>query len=106
MALLVTVVIGDPAPICIFSTRWLIAATIILSRGLGRIDPSGRDGALRPGAVEAAIATISIVPILLMVPAQSLRGLSSLRTIRRPGLCLLGAERKGASVPGMILGSF
>ena len=106
MALLVTVVTGGPAHVSIFPMCWLVTATIISSRGLGCVDPSGRGGALRPGVAEAAIATISIVLTLLMVPARSLRGLSSLGTMRRHGSCLLGAERKGASVPGVVLGRF
>ena len=106
MAFLVTVVTSGPAHISIFLMRWLVAATIISSRALGRVDLSGRGGTLRPGAAGAPIATIFIVPILFMVPARSLRGLSSLRTMRRHGLCLLKAERKGASVLGVILGRF
>ena len=72
IALLVTVITGGPAYVPIFLTRLLVAATIISSRGLGRVDPSGRGKALRPEAARAAIATIPIVPILLMVSAQSL----------------------------------
>ena len=106
MALLITIVTGGPAHVSIFPTCWLVAATIISSRGLGCVDPSGRGGALRPGAAGATIATISIVPTLLMVPARSLQGLSSLGTMRRHGLCLLGAERKGVSVPSVVLGRF
>ena len=106
MALLVTVVTDGPAHVPVFPTCWLVAATIISCRGLGCVDPSGRGGALRPGAAGATIATISIVPTLLMVPARSLRGLSLLGTMRRHGLCLLGVERKGVSVPGVVLGRF
>ena len=106
MALLVIIVTGGPAHVLIFLTRWLVTAMIISSPGVGCVDPSGRSGALRPRAAEAAIATILIVPTLLMVPAQSFRGLSLLGTMRKYGLGLLGAERKGASVPGMILGRF
>ena len=72
MELLVTIVTGGPAHVPIFPTRWLVAATIILRRGLGRDDLSGRGGALKPGAAGAAIVTISIVPTFLMVPAQFL----------------------------------
>ena len=106
MALLVTVVTGGSAHVAIFPTCWLVAATTILSQGLGCVDTSGRGEALRPGAAGAAIATISIVPTLLIVPARSLRGLSSLETMRRHGSCLLGAERKGASVPSVVLNRF
>ena len=106
MALLVTVVTGGPAHVPVFPTCWLVAATIISCRGLGCVDPSGRGGALRPGAAGAMIATISIVPTLLMVPARSLQGLSSLGTMRGHGLCLLGAEQKGALVPDMVFGRF
>ena len=106
MAFLVTVVTGGPAHIPIFPTRWLGAATIISSRGLGRIDPSGWGRTLRPGAVRAAIATISIVPTLLIVPARSFLGLSYLGTMRKHGLCLLRAEWKGALVSGVVLGRF
>ena len=72
MAILVTVVTSCPAQVFIFPTCWLVAATVILSQTLGCVDPCGRDGTLSPEAAGAAIATISIVPILLMVPARSL----------------------------------
>ena len=52
--------------------RWLVATTIILSRGFSHINPSSRDGALRPKAAQALIATISILPTLLMIPARFL----------------------------------
>ena len=106
IALFVTVVTGGLAQVPIFPTCWLVAATIILSRGLGCVDPSGRGGALRPRAAGAAIATISIVPTLLMVPARSLQGLSLLGMMRGHCLSLLGVERKGVSVPGVVLGRF
>ena len=106
MALFVIVVTGGPAHVPIFATRWLVVATIMSSRDLGRVDPSGRGGALSPGAAGAAIAIISIVHTLLMVPARSFQGLSLLKTMRRHGLCLLGVERKGALFPGMIFGRF
>ena len=92
MAFLVIVVIGGPTHVFIFPTRWLVAATIILSQCLSRVNSSARGGALRPGTAGAAITTISIVPILLIVPARSVQGLSSLETMRRHGLCLLEAE--------------
>ena len=106
IALLMTVVTGGPAHVPIFTTCWLVAATIILSRGLGCVDPSGRGEALRPEAAGAAIATISIMPTLLMVPARSFQDLSSLGKMRKHDLCLLGAEQKGASVPGVVLSRF
>ena len=106
MAFLVTVVTGGSAHVPIFPTRYLVAATIISSRSLGRVDSNGRSGALRPGAARATIVTIFIVPILLVVPPRSLQGLSSLGTIRRHSSCFLGAERKRASVPGVILSRF
>ena len=106
MAFLVIVVTGVPAHVLIFLTHWLVAATIISSQGIGRVDCSGRDGALSPGAAKAAIVTIAIMPTFLMVLAQSLQDLSSLKTIRRHGLCLLEAERKGALIPHVILGRF
>ena len=106
MALLVTVIIGGLAYVSIFLTRWLVATTIISSRGLGHIDSSSWGRALRSGAAGAAIVTIFIVPTLLMVLARSLQGLSLLETMRRHGLCLLGAERKGVLVPGVIFGRF
>ena len=106
MAFLVIVVTGGPAHVPIFPMRWLVAATLISSWSLGYVDPSGQGGALRPGAAGAAIATIPIISTLLMVLAGSLQGLSSLETMRRHCLCLLGAERKGALVPGMILDRF
>ena len=68
MVLFVTIVTGGPAYVSIFPTRWLVAATIISNRGLDHINPSGRGGALRPGAARAAIVTIPIVSIFLMVP--------------------------------------
>ena len=72
MALLVTVITDGPAHVPIFLTRWLVAATIISSRGLGRVDPSGWDGALRLGAAGAVIAIIPIMPTFLMVLVRSL----------------------------------
>ena len=105
MALLVTVVTGDLAQVYIFPTCWLVTATIILSQSLGCVDPRGRGRALRPGATGAAIATISIAPTLLVIPARSL-GLAGLGAMRKHGSCLLRVERKRASVPSVILGSF
>ena len=90
-AFLVTIVIGGSAYVLIFPTRCLVAATIILSQVLGRVDLNGRRGALRPRAAGAAIRTIPIAPTLLIVPAKSL-GLSGLGIMRRHGLYLLGAE--------------
>ena len=58
-----------------------------------------------PGII-ATIATIVIVPILLMVPGQSFQGLSSLKTIKRHGSCLFGAEQNEALVPSLIFGRF
>ena len=104
MALLVIVVTGALAHVFIFPMRWLVAATIISSLDLGCVDSSSRGGALRPGSAGSGIATISIMPTLVMVSARSSQALSSLGTMRRHGLCLLEAEQKGASVPGMILG--
>ena len=106
MAFLVTVLIDGPTHDLIFPRRWLVAAIIILSRGLVCIDPSGRSGALRPRAAGAAIATIPIVPTPQMVLVRSPQGLSSLGMMRKHGLCLLEAEQKGALVPGVILGRF
>ena len=105
MTLLITVVIGGPAHVRIFPTRWLVAAIIISSRGLGRVDPSGRGGALRSRAAGAVIATISIAPTLLVVPAMFL-GLGGLGAMRKHGLCLVRAEKKGALVPDVIFGNF
>ena len=106
IALLITIVTSGLAQVSIFPTRWLVAATIILSRGFGLIDPGGSGRALRLGAVEAAIVTIAIIPTFLVVSARSLRGFSSLGTMKRHGLCLLEAEQKGVLVPDMILGRF
>ena len=106
MALLVTVVTDGPAYVFIFPMRWLVAATIIPSQGLGCVNPSGRGGALKTGTAGAVIARTPIVPTFLMIPAQSLRGLSLLGTMRKYSLYLLGAGPKGASVPGVILGRF
>ena len=105
MAFLVTVITGGPAQILIFPTRWLVTAKIILSRGLDCVDSSGRGEALRPGTARAAIATIPITPILLMVPARSF-SLGGLGAMRRYSSYLLGAERKRALVLGVILGKF
>ena len=105
MTFLVIVVTGGPAQVLIFSMCCLVAATLILSQGLGCVNPSSQGRALRRGATGAVIATISIMPIFLLVPARSL-GLGRLRAMRRYGLCLLKAERKRASVPSVILGSF
>ena len=106
MTLLVIAVTNGPAHVPIFPTRWLVAATIISSRGFGCVDLTGRGRALRPRAVRAVIATIPIMLTLLMVPARFFQGLSSLGTMRRHGLCLLRVEQKGASVPEVILGRF
>ena len=106
MALLVIVITNGPAYVLIFPTRWLVASTIILSRNLDCVDLNGRNRALRPKAAEAAIATIPIVPILLIVPARSLQGLNLLGTIKRHSLCLLGAEQKGVLVSGVIFNGF
>ena len=106
MALLVPVVTVGLAYVPIFPTRWLVPATIISSQSLGRVDPSGRGGALRLRAAKATIATILIMLTLLMVLVRSLQSLSLLETMRRHGSCLLEAERKGALVPSMILGTF
>ena len=78
---------------------------IILSRCLGRVDANGRDGALRPRAAGATIATILIAPILLVVLLRFL-GLGVLGAMRRHGLCLVRAERKRVLVPVMMLGRF
>ena len=106
MAFLVIIVIGGLAQVLIFLLRWLIAVTVISSRGLGRIDPVCRGGALRPRAAGAATVTIPILLTLLVSPARSFQDLSSLGTMRRHGLCLLRAERKGASDLGVIFGRF
>ena len=105
MAFLVKVVTGGSAQVPMFSMYWLIAATIISSRGLGCVDHSGRVGALRSRAAGAAIATIFIAPILLVVPVRSF-GLARLGAMRRHDLCLVRAKKKGALVPSMILNSF
>ena len=105
MALFITFVTGDTAQVLIFPTCWPVAATIILSQDLGRVDLSSRNGALRLGVAEAAIATISIVPILLVVLARSL-SLGRLRAMKRYSLCLVKVKWKGASVPNVILDSF
>ena len=106
MAFLVTVVTGGPAHVPIFPTRWPVVATIILSRGFGRVDRNDRGGALRPRAAGAVIATISIVPTFLIVTARSLQDLSALGIMTSHGLCLLGAERKRVLVSGVILDRF
>ena len=105
MVFLITVVTDGPAQVLIFLLRWPIAVTVILSRGLGCVDPRRQNGALRPGAAGAAIATISIVPILLVVPARSL-GFDGLGTMRKHSSCLVGVERKGTLVPDVILDRF
>ena len=92
IALLITIVTGDLAYVLIFPTRWLFAATIISSRGLGHVDLSGRGAALRPEAAGAAIATIPIVLTFLIVPAWSFQAFSSLGTMRRLGSCISGAQ--------------
>ena len=105
MALFDTFVTGVLAQVPIYLMRWLVAATIILSRDLGRVDLSGRDGALKPGAAGTTIATIFIALILLVVLARSL-SFDKLGAMRRHGSCLVRVERKGALVPSVILGSF
>ena len=108
MPLLITIVTGDLAQVPIFPTRWPVAApiTIILSRDLGHVDSSGRGRVLSSGAAKAAIATICIAPILLVVPARFFRGFSSLWTIKKHSLCLLGVERMRTSVPGVFFARF
>ena len=106
IALLVTVVTGGPAYVPIFPKRWLIAATIISSRGLGCVDSSSRSGALKPGAAGPVIVTIPIVSTFLVALARSFQYLSLLGTMKRHSFCLLVAERKGASVPGVIFNRF
>ena len=69
------------------------------------MDPSRRGQALRPGAAEAAIATIPIAPTLLVVLASFLV-LDGLKLMRRHGSCLVRAERKGTLVVGVISGRF
>ena len=91
MTFLVTVLIGSPADVPIFPICWLVRATIISSRGLGRVNPSGQGKALRLRAAGAAIAIILIAPTLLVVPARSL-GLG--------GLVPLGGRIEGSLGPG------
>ena len=107
MPFLITIVTNGLAQVLIFLMRWPVAATIIivLSRSLAHIDPSGRSGALRLETARTAIATILIVSTFLMVPARSF-DLRRLGAMRKHGLCLVRAEQKGASVPGIILGRF
>ena len=106
MALLVTVVTSGLAQVFIFSLHWPIAVMVISSRGLKHVDPSRRDRTLRPGAAGAVIAIISIAPTFLVVSARSFQGLSLLKTMKRHGSCLLGAERKRTSVPEVFLVGF
>ena len=105
MALLVTIVTGGLAQVPIFPTRLLVAAIIILSRGLGYIDSSGQSGVLRPRATRSAIATILIVATFLVVLARSF-GLGGLVAMRRHGSCILGVEQKEALVLGVTFGRF
>ena len=105
MALFVTVVTGGPAQVPILPTRWLVAAIIISSRGFGCVDPSGWSGALRFEVAGAAIAIILIALTLLVVPAKSF-SLDGLGAMKKHDSCLLGAERKGISVPGVIFSRF
>ena len=105
MALFVTILIDGLAQVSIFPTRWLVAATIISSRGIGCVNPSARSEALGPGAARAAVATIPISPTLLVVLARCF-GLGGLGVMRRHSSYLLGAERKGIPVPAVILGRF
>ena len=107
MPFLVTIVTGGLVQVPIFPTRWLIAAmiTIVSSRSLGHVDPSGRAEVLRPEAARAAIATIFIAPTFLVIPTRFL-GLDGLEAMRKHDLCLVKAEWKGALVPGRIFGRF
>ena len=89
MVFLVTIITSGPAQVPIFPMRWLVAAKIILSQDLGCVYPNGRGKALTFGAAGAAIATILIMPTLLMVLARSLQGFSLLGTIRRYSLGVL-----------------
>ena len=107
MPFLVIILIGGLAQVPIFLMRWPVAdtITIVSSRDIGCVDPNGWGGALRPGDVGVAIATISIAPTLLVVPARSF-GLAGLGAMRRHGSCLMKLEQKGALVTGIILGRF
>ena len=105
MALLIIVVTSGPAHVFIFPRRWLVAATLILSRDLGRVDSSSRGGAIRPRAVEGTIGMIPIAPIFLVILARAL-GLDGLRAMRKHSSYLLRVERKRALVPGVIFSRF
>ena len=73
IAFLITDVTDGLAQVLIFLLRWPVATTItiVLSRSLDGIDPSGGGGALRLETAGAAIVTISIRLTLLVVPARS-----------------------------------
>ena len=106
MTLLVIVVTYGLAQVLIFSLRWPIAVTIILSQGLGRVDANCQGEVLRPGAAGAAIKTIFVPPTLLMVLTLFFWDLRMLGTMRKHGLCFLRAEQKGVLVLDVIFGRF
>ena len=107
MPFFIIIVISDLTQVLIFLVRWPVAATITIvsSRSLGRIDPNSRGGALRPATAGATIATISIAPTLLLVPARSF-GLDGLEARKKHDLCLLRVEQKRALVLDVIFGRF
>ena len=105
IALLITVITGGLAQLPIFLTRWPVAVPIISSQGFGRVNLSGRGGALRLGTAGAVIVTISIAPILLVVLARFL-SLGGLGAIKKNGLCLVKAEQRGVLVLNVIFGRF
>ena len=106
MVFLVIVITGGLVHAPISPMRWLVAATIIFCRGLVCVDPRDRGEFLRLGAAGGAIATIFIVPTLLVVLARSLLGLNLLQSMEKHSMCLLRMEQKGASVPSAIFGRF
>ena len=105
IALFITVVTNGPTQVLIFPMRWLVAATVIMSRGLSCVDLNGQGEALRPEAAGAKIATIAILPTLLVVLSRSL-SFGGLRAIGRNGSCLLKAEQSKTSVWGVIFDRF
>ena len=107
MSLLITIVTDGLTQVLIFLTRWPVAATITIvsSRGLHSVALSCRSETLRLPIAGAAIMTIPISLILLVVSARSF-GLNGLEVIRRHGSCLVRAEWKTALVPGIIFGRF
>ena len=85
MFFVIKILTHDLTQIPVFLLPWPIAFTIIPTRTLNYVEPSGRGGALKFGATKTIIG-FSIAPILLVVPAKSFRSLSTLKVMERQSM--------------------